>query len=128
MGARGDHRAMQVMAVVVMVVVDGQARCGLAEQLDERRVTADLLRVARAAHVAVQAHHLVGGAHYQVQVVGHHQHAAAVTVAKAYLSAIRGLPRMLEKRREIKRHISNAEFSALMKRYRITVSELVLKD
>lgn len=52
----------------------------------------------------------------------------AMTVAKAYLSAFRGLPRMLKKRREIKRNISNAEFSALLKRYRISVSELVLKD
>nr|AAD00241.1 glucose-binding protein [Pseudomonas putida] len=45
--------------------------------------TADLLGVVRAAHVTVQAHHLVGGAHHQVQVVGHHQHAAAMAVAQA---------------------------------------------
>lgn len=40
-----DHGAMQVMGVVVMVVVDRQALGILAEQLDERRVAADLFRV-----------------------------------------------------------------------------------
>ncbi|MNC53382.1 hypothetical protein D3C75_1027870 [compost metagenome] len=67
----------------MVVVVNSQARRGLAKQFDERRVAADLLGVARAAHVAVQAHHLVGGAHHQVQVVGDHQHAAAVALAQA---------------------------------------------
>ena len=88
-----DHRAMQVMGVVVMVVVDRQALGVLAEQLDERRVAADLLGVAGAAYVTVEAHHLVGGAHHQVQVVGNHQHAAAVAVAQACNQAIQlGLP------------------------------------
>lgn len=49
-----DHGAIQVMGVVVMVVINRQALRVLAEQLDERRVAADLLRVARAAHVAVE--------------------------------------------------------------------------
>ena len=39
----GDDRTMQVVGMVVMVVVDRQARCVLAEQLDEGRVAADLL-------------------------------------------------------------------------------------
>ena len=77
-----DHRAMQVVAVVVVVVVDGQALGVLAEQLDEGRVGADLLRVPRAAHMAIQADHLVGGAHHQVQVVRDHQYAAAMAVAQ----------------------------------------------
>ena len=41
-----DHSAMQIMGVVVMVVVDRQARGIFAEQLDKRRVAADVFRVA----------------------------------------------------------------------------------
>ena len=83
-----NHSAMQVMGVVVMVVVDRQALGIFAEQLDKRRVPADLFRVAGAAHVAVEAHHLVSGAHDQVQVVRDHQHAAAVAVAQACDQAV----------------------------------------
>ncbi|VFT48114.1 Uncharacterised protein [Pseudomonas aeruginosa] len=68
--------------MIVVVVVDRQAASVLAEQLDEGRVAADLLGVPGAADMAVQADHLVGGAHHQVQVVGDHQHTAAVAVAQ----------------------------------------------
>ncbi len=68
--------------MIVLVVVDRQAARILAEQLDEGRVAADLLRVPRAADVAIEADHLIGGAHHQVQVVGDHQHTAAVAVAQ----------------------------------------------
>jgi hypothetical protein len=50
------------------------------------------------------------------------------TIVRAYLSAIKGLPMMLKKRMGIKRKISSREFIKLMKRYCISVSELVLKD
>src|SRR3989338_6039171 len=52
-----DHRAVQVVFVVVAVMVDRQGLGILAEQLDEGRVAADLLRVAGAADVAIQADH-----------------------------------------------------------------------
>ena len=58
-----DHSAMQIMGVIVMVVIDRQALGVFAEQFHERRVATDLFRVAGAAHVAVEAHHLVSGAH-----------------------------------------------------------------
>src|SRR5690606_8774595 len=57
-----DHAAVQVVGVVVAVLVDGQAAGVAAEQLDEGRIAADLLGVPGTAHVAVQAHHLIGGA------------------------------------------------------------------
>src|SRR3990167_8074352 len=77
-----DHRAMQVVLVVVAVVIDRQALGVLAEQLDESRIAADLLGVAGTADMPVEADHLVGGAHHQVQVVRDHQHAATMAVAQ----------------------------------------------
>ncbi|MNG27751.1 hypothetical protein D3C84_1129160 [compost metagenome] len=44
--------------------------------------------MAGAADVAIQADHLVGGAHHQVQIVRNHQHAATVTVTQAGDQAI----------------------------------------
>ena len=54
-GVFTDHRAMQVMGMVVMVVINRQALCVFAKQLDKSGVAADLFRVARAADVTVQA-------------------------------------------------------------------------
>ena len=71
------------MGVVVMVVINRQALCVLPKQLNKGRIAADLLRVARAADMAVEAHHLIGCAHHQMQVVRNHQYAAAVAVAQA---------------------------------------------
>ena len=83
LGVCVDHRTMQVMGMVVMVVINRQALCVFAKQLDKGRVAAHLLRMPGTADVAVEAHHLIGGAHDQMQIVGHHQHAAAMTVAQA---------------------------------------------
>ena len=83
MGGWGDHRTVQVVTVVMMMVINGQAGCGLAEQFDECRVTADLFGMTGAAHMAVQAHHLIGRTHDQVQVVGNHQYAATQAVAQS---------------------------------------------
>ena len=47
------------------------------EQGEIGRVPADRLGVAGAADVAVQADNLVGRRHDQVEIVGHHEHAAA---------------------------------------------------
>ena len=79
---RADHRTMQIMRVVVMVVINRQALGVLSEQLDESRIAADLLGMAGTADVTVEADHLIGGAHHQMQIVGNHQHAAAVTVTQ----------------------------------------------
>ena len=46
LGVCVDHRTMQVMGMVVMVVINRQALCVFAEQLDESGVAADLFRVA----------------------------------------------------------------------------------
>ena len=45
-GFFADHRAMQVMSVVVVVVINRQALCVFAKQLDKGRVAAHLLRMA----------------------------------------------------------------------------------
>jgi len=86
--ARRDHRAVQIVGVVVMVVINRQALCVFSEKLDKCRIAADLLGVAGAADMAIQANDLVGGAHHQVQIVGNHQHTAAVTVSQAGDQAI----------------------------------------
>ena len=84
MDMRGlDHAAMQVVIVVMMVVIDGEALGVLAEQFDKGWVAADLLRVAGAADMAVEANHLIGGAHHQMQIVRDHQHAAAMALAQS---------------------------------------------
>ena len=54
--------------------------------------------------------------------------AIASTMVRAYLSAMKALPAMLKKRKAINKKISSREFIKLMKKYRISVSELVLKD
>lgn len=53
---------------------------------------------------------------------------AAGAVVKAYTEALKGLPAMLKKRQGIKRTLSAAEFSRLLKRYRIPLAELTLTD
>lgn len=83
--------------MVVMVVINRKALCVLAEKLDESGIAADVFRVPGAADVAIQANHLVGGAHHQVQIVGNHQHAATVTVAQTRDQAVQvGLTRHID--------------------------------
>src|SRR5471032_2630378 len=83
-----DHRAMQVMGVVMVVMINRQALGVLAKQLDEGRIATDLLRMPGTAHMAIEANHLVGGAHHQMQIVRYHQHAAAVAVPQTRDQAI----------------------------------------
>jgi GT2 family glycosyltransferase len=52
----------------------------------------------------------------------------AVTVTKAYLSALKRLPSMIKKRRRIKKAVSSGDFIRLLRKHRISVSELVLMD
>ena len=88
-----DDTAMQVVGVVMMVMVDRQRARILAEKLDEGRITADLLGMARAADMVVEADNLVGRAHDQVEIMGHHQYAATVALAQAGDEAVKlGLP------------------------------------
>ncbi|MNG17495.1 hypothetical protein D3C84_1014870 [compost metagenome] len=53
--------------------------------------------MAGTADVTVEADHLIGGAHDQMQIVGHHQHAAAVTITQSGDQAVQlGLPRHVD--------------------------------
>ncbi|MNJ63997.1 hypothetical protein D3C77_599300 [compost metagenome] len=45
--------------------------------------------MAGTADVTIKAHHLVSGAHYQVQVVRNHQHAATMAIAQTCDQAIK---------------------------------------
>ena len=51
-------------------------------------------------------------------------------LARAHLAALRGLPRMWRKRRDIRRNrrVSNREFRRWLKRFRLTARELALKE
>ncbi|MDP8234934.1 MAG: glycosyltransferase family 2 protein [Candidatus Erginobacter occultus] len=53
-----------------------------------------------------------------------------VILFRAHLSALKGLPRMWRKRREIRREkkVSNREFYRWLKRFRLTARELALKE
>ncbi len=67
---------MMVFAVaVVMVGVDRQhLLLWSTEQAGKFGVAGHALRFAVTADVAVEADHLVGAGHHQVQIVGNHQH------------------------------------------------------
>jgi len=51
-----------------------------------------------------------------------------VTMFKAYTSALKHMPLMLRKRRQRVKRISNREYIKILKRYRISAAELILKD
>ena len=51
-----------------------------------------------------------------------------LTGLTAYCQALKGLPRMIGKRRTVRRRLSGGEFAALLSCHRISVSELLLKD
>jgi GT2 family glycosyltransferase len=51
-----------------------------------------------------------------------------VTVLSAYLSALRYLPLMFKKRRDVKRNISGSEIIKIIMKNRISASELILRD
>ena len=69
------NTALQVMAMVVFMVIDGQSGGVATEEASVFRVFADGLRLSVAANVTVEAKNLVGCRHHQMQVVGDHQNA-----------------------------------------------------
>ena len=76
--------AGEVVAVIVMVVIDGESARGLrAEQAHVFRMLRHRLRHARAADVTVEADDAVAARHDDVQVVRDEQHAEAGLVAQA---------------------------------------------
>ncbi len=83
-GRRWSRVAREVVAVVVMVLVDGEG-AGLlgTEQARVLGMLSHGFRHARAADVAVQADDAVALGHDDVQVVRDQQHAEAAGVAQA---------------------------------------------
>ena len=64
--------------MVVMMAVDGKFTSGfLSKQAQVLRVPGDFSRLSFTADVAVEAEHSIGGGHYQVQIVRHHENAAS---------------------------------------------------
>src|SRR5690554_1486378 len=87
----GHNVTVQVMAMVVVVVIDRQRFSHLvAKGLNKRGVVRNIRRVAAATHVLVQADDLVGGRHDQVQVVGNHDHAAIELIPQLADQVIQG--------------------------------------
>src|SRR3954453_10402787 len=70
-----------VVMMVVTVLVDRQRLGMAAEHRQILRVTADILRMTGAADVPVDADDGIGSRHYQMQIVGDQQHAAAARPA-----------------------------------------------
>ena len=78
------RRAGQIVAVVVLVLVDGEGVRRLRpEQARVLGVLGHRLRHARAAHMAVEADDAVALGHHDVQVVRDQQHAEAPLGAQA---------------------------------------------
>jgi GT2 family glycosyltransferase len=50
------------------------------------------------------------------------------TIIKSYISALKGLPLMLRKRKTVRRTMTSREFSKILKQYRIGTSKLTLSD
>src|SRR5680860_1619522 len=66
-----NHVAMQVMAVVVMMVVHRQGiRHRAPEGFNKSRIMRDIRRISAAAYMLVQADNLIGCGHDQMQIMG----------------------------------------------------------
>ncbi len=73
---------MHIVFVIVVMGVDGYAApCLHAEQGKIFGMLAHHLGVSRAADMMVETDHLVCRFHHHVEIVGNHQHAAAVAIA-----------------------------------------------
>jgi hypothetical protein len=78
-----DDVAGGVVDMIVIVNVDRHIARDLgSEQFQIGGVAQHRLRVPGAADMMVDADHLVGRRHHQMQVVGHHQDTAAATLAE----------------------------------------------
>ncbi len=86
-GSRGTGRgrlAGQIMAMIVMVVIDAERARGLgSEQAHIFGMLRHCLRDARAADVVIEADDAVALRHDDVQVVRDEQHAETARVAQA---------------------------------------------
>lgn len=79
-----DDIAVNIMGVIMVVRVDRKVVGDLAaEQLEIGRMPRHALRMTGAADMAVEAKHVIGRGHHQVQVMRDHEHAAMVLVPDA---------------------------------------------
>ena len=76
---------MMIVAFVIMVVVmrigGDHARGGRPEKFGEFRVLLDFRRPTLAADMAIEADDMVALGHHQVEIMAHHQNAAAVALS-----------------------------------------------
>ena len=75
------RRAGFVVMIVVVGVGGDHAGGRGAEELGEFRILLHLLRPALAADMAIEADHMIAFGHHHVQVVAHHENAAAMGFA-----------------------------------------------
>lgn len=72
-----DYIAVKIMTMIVMVVVNRHAFSHVApKQLNKSRIVGNLLGISAAAHMLIEAQHLVRRCHNQMQIVGNHDDAA----------------------------------------------------
>tara|TARA_B100002003_G_scaffold184885_1_gene173266 strand:- start:13 stop:294 length:282 start_codon:yes stop_codon:yes gene_type:complete len=77
---RRKNITMHIVAVVVVVGIDRHVAGHLrAKQSEIFGVAAYSLGMATTADMVVEAEHTVGGRHHHVKIMGHHEHATAVT-------------------------------------------------
>ena len=66
----GADPLLAIRYQIVVMVMNVRVKGGfLAEKLNKCRIVGDLLGAAMAADMAVQANHLIGRGHHQMQVV-----------------------------------------------------------
>jgi hypothetical protein len=69
----GDHRPMQIMAVVMVMVINRQPPGAVnAEQFQISGILGDVVGVARTTNMPIQAQHMIGRRHNQMQFVRDH--------------------------------------------------------
>lgn len=72
----------QVVPVVMVVCIHGNILRGPgAEQIEIRRIVADVLRLAVAADMLIETDNFICGRHDQVQIMRNHQYTAALIAA-----------------------------------------------
>ncbi len=99
---------MMLMGFVVMIMVMGVGRDHAGrrgtKELGEFRILLDFLRPAFAADMAIEADDMIAFGHHHVQVMAHHENAAAMAFANAgnqfiefhFTEEIDGLDRLIE--------------------------------
>ena len=80
-GAALDHRAIDVVVVIVMVLIERKARRNvLAEQFEIAGITANRVGRAGATQMGVDTNDAIRGGHHMVQIVRNHKNAACVLI------------------------------------------------